>query len=174
MISNVSQDTLDYSGPKVNEGSKGIWLALGPAKRTLKSEILGELPQGVSAAKVFVPGCIVVSGPSYEKEPGFAKRIVSHAGFANFELILLVDDVAECVSSTEKFLWTWFTRFEPANDILASHMENVRFHTQLKAPLLFDSRMKPWYPGVVEPAPETVKLVDKRWGEYFPGGNWKN
>ena len=173
IISNVSQDSLDYSGPKVNEGSKGIWLALGPARRSLSAEFRGELPQGITDARIFVPGCVVVSGPSYATEPEFARRIAQAPGLAHFELILLVDDVKECVSSTEKFLWTWFTRFEPANDIYASHMESVRFHTQLKAPLVFDSRMKPWYPDVVEPAPETVKLVDQRWNEYFPEGNWQ-
>jgi len=28
--------------------------------------------------------------------------------------------------------------------------------------------MKPWYPKEVEPYPDTVALVDRRWREYFP------
>ena len=35
VFSNVSMDTLDYTGPKVNEGSKGVWLGLGDPKRSL-------------------------------------------------------------------------------------------------------------------------------------------
>jgi hypothetical protein len=27
--------------------------------------------------------------------------------------------------------------------------------------------MKPWYPKEVEPHPDTVRLVDHRWSEYF-------
>lgn len=168
VISNVSQDTLDYSGPKVNEGSKGIWLALGAPKRTLSAEPPESLPSGVRNAKVFVPGCLVIDAPTYASEKNFIQEVANHPGFSKYELILVVDDVAEATSSEEKFLWTWFTRFEPAADIHAAAMTHNRFHTSLKAPVFFDSRMKPWYPGTVEPAPETVQLVNKRWREYFP------
>jgi len=44
--------------------------------------------------------------------------------------------------------------------------EEARF----EPPVVIDCRMKPWYPDVVEPTAETVELVDRRWGEYFPGG----
>src|SRR5919106_3930016 len=35
VFSNLSMDTLDYTGPRVNEGSKGVWLGLGDAVRDL-------------------------------------------------------------------------------------------------------------------------------------------
>lgn len=167
VISNVSQDTLDYSGPNVNEGSKGIWLALGPAKRSLESAPPSNLPSGVSDAKVFVPGCLVVSAPPYKDAKNFIHDVCQHPGFAPYELVLVVDDVNEATLSDEKFLWTWFTRFEPAADIYAAKMSHQRFHTALEAPIFFDSRMKPWYPGTVEPDARTVELVNARWSEYF-------
>jgi 3-polyprenyl-4-hydroxybenzoate decarboxylase len=167
VISNVSQDTLDYSGPKVNEGSKGIWLALGSAKRALHGEPPAELPSGVRDAKVFVPGCLVVSGPTYSESKTFVSEVANHPGFAPYELVLVVDDVNEATLNEEKFLWSWFTRFEPAADIYAAKMSHNRFHTSLKAPVFFDSRMKPWYPGTVEPDSKTVDLVNNRWLEYF-------
>ncbi|MEY3901202.1 MAG: hypothetical protein RL189_508 [Pseudomonadota bacterium] len=167
VISNVSQDTLDYSGPKVNEGSKGIWLALGQPRRELNGLPPAALPSGIRDAKVFVKGCLVISGPAYKDSPNFIAEICNHPGFSPYELILLVDDVAEATENEEKFLWSWFTRFEPAADIHAAKMSHRRFHTSLAAPVFFDSRMKPWYPATVEPHPETVKLVDRRWGEYF-------
>jgi hypothetical protein len=40
-------------------------------------------------------------------------------------------------------------------------------HISYSAPIVIDARMKPWFPKEVEPADETVKLVDSRWGEYF-------
>ena len=42
VFSNLSMDTLDYTGPAVNEGSKGVWLGLGDPVR--------ELPRHFSAA----------------------------------------------------------------------------------------------------------------------------
>ena len=170
VLSNTSQDTLDYSGPKVNEGSKGIWLALGPARRSLPDvSPPNALPIGVSGAAVFVKGCLVIQGPAFVAEPQFVERIKTDPCFASFQLVLVVDNLAEAVSSTEKFLWTWFTRFEPAADIYSKTSSLNRFHVALHAPVFFDSRMKPWYPGVVEVAEPVKRLVDQRWGAYFQG-----
>jgi UbiD family decarboxylase len=41
VFSNLSMDTLDYTGPQVNEGSKGVWLGLGDPIRTLPAENRG-------------------------------------------------------------------------------------------------------------------------------------
>jgi 4-hydroxybenzoate decarboxylase subunit C len=175
VMSNVSQDSLDYSGPKVNEGSKGFWVALGKEpKRALRGDMpSAALPVGVRKASVFVPGCLVIEAPSFVDEPRYVDEVRNHPSFAQYQLVLVVDSHDECVSSTEKFLWTWFTRFEPAADIHAAGVTQARFHTALEAPVFFDSRMKPWYPATVEPLPETVALVDRRWKEYFPKGDWK-
>jgi UbiD family decarboxylase len=175
VVSNVSQDSLDYSGPKVNEGSKGFWVALGKEpKRRLEGAMPSHpMPPGVRKASVFVPGCLVVEAPDYASEPKWVDAVRNHPAFSSHELVLVVDDHDECVSSAEKFLWTWFTRFEPAADIHAAGVAHARFHTALSAPVFFDSRMKPWYPPTVEPDPDTVALVDGRWKEYFPRGDWK-
>jgi 3-polyprenyl-4-hydroxybenzoate decarboxylase len=110
---------------------------------------------------------LVIAGVPYEQEPGFVSRIANDPCFSQFELVVVVDDVSEAVASEAKFLWTWFTRFEPAADISARESRLERFHVQLKAPVFFDSRMKPWYPAEVEVDPDTKKLVDARWGAYF-------
>src|SRR4029450_1127468 len=48
VFSNLSMDTLDYTGPAVNEGSKGVWLGLGDAVRELpRSFNAAAVPQGV-------------------------------------------------------------------------------------------------------------------------------
>ena len=39
VFSNVSMDTLDYTGPAVNEGSKGVWLGLGDPIRRLPARV---------------------------------------------------------------------------------------------------------------------------------------
>jgi 4-hydroxybenzoate decarboxylase subunit C len=44
----------------------------------------------------------------------------------------------------------------------------VRNHVAFRTPVVLDARMKPWMPKVVEPDPETVRLVDRRFREYFP------
>ena len=50
VFSNLSMDTLDYTGPRVNEGSKGVWLGLGDPVRELPREFSRrrDLPAGVT------------------------------------------------------------------------------------------------------------------------------
>ena len=49
VFSNLSMDTLDYTGPAVNEGSKGVWLGLGDPVRELPRQFSSPvLPAGVT------------------------------------------------------------------------------------------------------------------------------
>ena len=77
VFGNLSMDTLDYAGPAVNEGSKGVLLGIGEAIRDLPSAFSGELPAGFPAAEAFCRGCLVVTAPPYETEVAAAERIAS-------------------------------------------------------------------------------------------------
>ncbi|MCE9634997.1 MAG: UbiD family decarboxylase [Planctomycetes bacterium] len=168
VVSQTSQDSLDYTGPKVNHGSKAMLLGLGDAVRALpeRFDSGAPLPDGVRAAKPFCRGCLVVAGRPYADEPGQAARIAAFEGFRDWPLIVLVDDAAEATATTELFLWTTFTRMEPAGDIHGRAQHVARFHVGLEPPVVFDCRMKPWYPEVLEVDAPTRDLVDRRWKEY--------
>ena len=77
-----------------------------------------------------------------------------------------MDDLEEATRNTELFLWTTFTRMEPAADIHGREQHVDRFHVGLEPPVVFDCRMKPWYPEVMEVDDATRDLVDRRWDEY--------
>jgi 3-polyprenyl-4-hydroxybenzoate decarboxylase len=171
VFSNVSMDTLDYTGPEVNLGSKGVWLGLGEAVRELPRELPESgIPPGVEEARVFCGGCLVVNGPSHDREPGFAARLAAAPELARWPLVVLCDSPAEACSSVARFLWTTFTRFEPAADLHAAATRVVRHHLSYTAPIVLDARLKSWYPKVVECDPDTAALVSRRWREYFPDG----
>lgn len=167
VFANLSMDTLDYAGPKLNEGSKGVLLGMGDPVRTLPGAFSGELPTGISAAEVFCRGCLVVSGCAFSEEPHLAERILKHHAFREWPLIALVDDAKFAASSPSQFLWTVFTRFEPAADIHAREVSLTRLHPELHPPVLIDARMKPHYPAELECDEATKRLVDSRWHEYF-------
>ena len=61
VFSNLSMDTLDYTGPTVNEGSKGVWLGLGDPVRELPRQFNGTAPSGVTDVRVYCGGCLVVT-----------------------------------------------------------------------------------------------------------------
>ncbi len=68
------------------------------------------------------------------------------------------------------FLWTTFTRFEPAADIHAADRRIVRNHIAYTGPVVIDARMKPWYPKELSCRDDIAALVTRRWKEYFPAG----
>jgi UbiD family decarboxylase len=171
VLSNLSMDTLDYTGPEVNRGSKGVWLGLGdPVRRLPREFAVAEAPAGVTGARVFCGGCLVVGGPTAVDEPDFADRVAGHRAFSDWPLVVVSDDPDRAAASPVSFLWTTFTRFEPAADIAAADSRVVRHRVCLTPPIIIDARMKPSYPDEVVCDPETSALVSRRWKEYFPDG----
>ncbi len=171
VFSNVSQDTLDYTSGKLNEGSKAILMGLGEQRYTLATRPSADLRgPAFRSQKCFAPGVLVVEGPPWREGDSAAGSLANEEAVQPFRLVCLVDDAADCTRDEASFLWTVFTRFEPAADIHARAARLGRFHLSLSAPLVLDCRMKPWYPPVVEPLPETVARVDTLWPRIFPAG----
>lgn len=169
VFSPVSQDTLDYTSGKLNAGSKAILMGLGEKRFALQETPVLELKNSVFRnQKVFAPGVLVVEGPAWREHDSAVQQLLSEEGVRPFRLVFLVDDIAECTRDDPSFLWTIFTRFEPAADIYSNDSRLERYHVRLSAPVAFDCRMKKWYPPALEPLPETVAKVDALWPDLFP------
>lgn len=169
VFSPVSQDTLDYTSGKMNLGSKALLMGLGDKRFVLQAVPKAELQNPLFRnQRVFAPGVLVVEGPQWQPQDSVIRLLLDEEAIRPFRIVCLVDDSAACVRDEESFLWTVFTRFEPAADIHARESRLERFHVQLSAPIVLDCRMKAWYPPPVEPLPETVKRVDALWSSLFP------
>jgi len=166
---NLSMDTLDYTGPEVNRGSKGVWLGLGDAKRDLPREFRPpvEPPSEARDPRVFCGGVLVVGAPPFEGDREAAARFAAHPAFAGWPLVVVTDEPARAVASPMNFLWTTFTRFEPAADLHAATTRVTQNHLVRTPPIAIDARMKPWYPKELFADEATSALVDRRWKEYF-------
>lgn len=170
LFANLSMDSLDYAGPRINHGSKGVLLGLGDPVRDLPREFQGDLPGGVTRAEVFCPGCLVLEAPAYASEPDASARIAPLTSLARWPLVVLTDDARRATRSSINFLWTTFTRFDPAADITAARVELVHHHPSFTPPIVLDARMKPSYPEELFCDDATSATVDRRWKEYFPAG----
>jgi UbiD family decarboxylase len=170
LFANLSMDSLDYAGPKVNEGGKGVLLGIGEKRRELPTEFSGTPRTPVRRVEVFSPGCLCVELPPYAEEPEVAARIAVDPAFASWPLLVLTDDARRAARSAANFLWTTFTRFNPSADITAAQVDLIANHPAMTAPIVIDARMKPWYPEELFCDDETAGLVDRRWSEYFPEG----
>ncbi|MDA8227248.1 MAG: UbiD family decarboxylase [Desulfitobacterium hafniense] len=167
ILNETSMDTLDYTGRRLNHGSKAIMLGIGSPKRNLPEIYQGpEIPE-IREITAFCAGCLLLTGASFEENPTLATGLLTHLPeeqLKNWPLIILVDDIKGALNQIG-FLWQVFTRFNPAHDIYAQ--SEVRNHRLVyHGPILIDARMKPDYPGEVIPDENTIKLVDRRWKEY--------
>jgi 3-polyprenyl-4-hydroxybenzoate decarboxylase len=176
VFANLSMDSLDYAGPRINEGSKGVLLGVGDPIRDPPRDFAGPPPPGVTDARVFCPGCLVLQAPAFPRHvlqgqaaPDVAP-ILAHPSLAAWPLVVLTDDAARATRSVFNFLWTTFTRFEPAADLHGRRVVLERHHPVFEPPVAIDARVKPWYPEELFCDPETARLVDRRWKEYFPEG----
>ena len=170
VFGSLSMDTLDYAGPEVNKGSKGVMLGLGEPIRDLPRAFSGQLPAGFPKANVYCGGCLVVQGPRYEDDPDAAAALSKHDSVKDWPFVVLCDDADQAARSSVNFLWTTFTRFEPAADLHARDLQLVRSQPSYTPPVVVDARMKPNYPKELFCDPDTSALVSRRWAEYFPGG----
>ncbi len=171
LFANLSMDSLDYAGPRINEGSKGVLLGLGDPIRKLPGEL--SVPPGIALgdARVFSPGCLVVQGPAFSADAGFGRRVASAPGLADWPLIVLAEDAERTTRSVPNFLWTTFTHFDPASDVHAAEVRLLGTHAALRPPIVIDARVKPSYPAELFCDEETSRLVERRWREYFPRGS---
>ena len=168
---NISQDTLDYTGPEVNKGSKMVLLGVGEKKWNLADKYFSQLQKNFKDARFknprfYLPGVLLVEATQYQAKDGIPEILLEEEAISNCLFVILTDNASEAVSSDHDFIWYLFTRFEPAGDIYSKH-NVVRNHVVQNPPIVIDARLKSWFPPVTEPHPQTVELVNQRFGHLF-------
>ena len=179
-------DTLDYSGTALNDGSKLVVAARGPAIRDLPRDLpagIG-LPDGFANPCVCLPGVVAIAGPWIEPRPRldaqsdaaiwassqsptwshdldrFCAAIGPDHPLRRFPLIVIVDDADFTAASLENFLWVTFTRSNPAADVHGVDAITHQKHWGCHGPLVIDARLKPHHAPPVEEDPAVTAAVD--------------
>ncbi|MEE3219738.1 MAG: UbiD family decarboxylase, partial [Planctomycetota bacterium] len=159
-------DTLDYSGSGLNEGSKVVMAAIGPARRELPTEIPGDLklPAGFSDPRISFPGALVVRGPTGGETADLNGRFDADrdpGGIGGFPLVVVVDDSEFATASLSNFLWVTFTRSNPATDIYGTGSFVQDKHWGCRGSLVIDARTKPHHAPPLVEDPEITRRVDR-------------
>ena len=168
IFARTAMDTLDYSSAQLNKGSKGVMMGLGEARRALPTVLPPLDERLVQKLGMFCPGCLVIQSYTHAEQPQIYEKILAQQTLDEWPLLVLTDDAERALHSTGAFLWTTFTRFNPATDIHARHIEHSQHKLTYTPPLLIDARLKAWYPPELFCDPDTKKRVDSRWKKYFP------
>jgi len=162
-------DTLDYSGSGLNQGSKVVIAAVGPRVRELPKEIPSSLslPDGFRNPQVCIPGVLAISAPKSSSgdrddmiRRSFCDNFSADSPISRFPLVLLVDDSEFTARSLNNFLWTVFTRSNPAVDIVGIDASIQDKHWGCGGSLVIDARVKSHHAPPLIENPEISKQVD--------------
>jgi 4-hydroxy-3-polyprenylbenzoate decarboxylase len=92
--------------------------------------------------------------------------------FDRFPLLVIVDDSSFASLSLGNFLWTTFTRANPAADIYGIGSFVEQKHWGCTGPLVIDSRLKPHHAPPLAADPQTVKRIDALAARGGPLAKW--
>jgi 4-hydroxy-3-polyprenylbenzoate decarboxylase len=165
-------DTLDYTGSGLNQGSKVVVAAAGAPRRTLpvaidsRQKVPGGL--GFSKPRVFLPGILVIEGPSFSPGPDGRDAAIErfsaayrHGDAINaFPLLVVADNSEATVKNLAGFLWTVFTKSNPAADIHGIEAFTADKHWGCLGSLVIDARSKPHHAPPLVEDPAVTKRVD--------------
>ena len=167
----TTMDTLDYSGTGVNQGSKVVIAAAGPARRELPTEIPPgvSLPDGFRNPRVCLPGVLAVEGPKFQPAADgadsscrrFCEHFPEQSPLNDFPLVVIVDDSEFTARQLKNFLWGVFTRSNPASDIHGIGSFTERKHWGCRGSLVIDARIKPHHAPPLVEDPAVTRRVDQ-------------
>ena len=168
-------DTLDYSGDGLNQGSKVVIAAAGAAAADLAG---GPRQPPHACPKNWVsagrwsscrgfsssrgrPGsrsgrARARTGPSTAS----AWRLNRRDAINNFPLVVVVDQSEFAARNLDNFLWTTFTRSNPATDIYGIEAFIRDKHWGCFGSLVIDARAKPHHAPPLVEDPEVTRRVD--------------
>jgi 4-hydroxy-3-polyprenylbenzoate decarboxylase len=167
----TTTDTLDYSGDGLNQGSKVVIAACGEPRRPLPAQCPEnlDLPAGFDHPAVPIPGVLLVQGPACSSPTSsptddlkrFCNSLSAQAPINAFPLVVLCDDSAFASATFNNFVWTAFTRSDPARDIYGIGALSINKHWGCEGSLVLDARRKPQHaPPLLEDA-EVENKLDK-------------
>ncbi len=172
LLAPTAQDTLDFTGPAMNTGSRLILIATSGGGRRLRHRIPPAPPPpddvhaDINALRTLGPAVLAVG----LKREGKALTAVRRALLQNavtrqyLFVVLLSPDVD--INDTTQLLWGWFTRFDPLADLHPAGRRRAGNRLVLDFPMVIDARWKKGYPEPVAFDPAAERRVDQRWKEY--------
>ena len=166
-------DTLDYTGDALHQGSKLAIAVAGPPRRTqpVGTDSRIKIPEdlGFGGPRVVLPGILVVQGPAYLAEPPerdtavqrFCDGYTRADAINGFPWIVIVDDSKSAAQKLDDFLWTTFTRSNPATDVYGIESFLVDKHWGCFGSLVIDARSKPRHAPPLVEDPDVTRRVNE-------------
>jgi 3-polyprenyl-4-hydroxybenzoate decarboxylase len=174
LLSPASQDTLDFTGPAMNTGSKLILLATRDGGKLLRTQPPADPPSAdgvhrdILALRRIGPAVLVAQLGDAADKPAVREALATHPVTREYLLHVLVSaDVP--IADDRMVLWGWFTRFDPLADLHPARCELAGNRAVLHFPIAIDATWKSGYRQPVAFDGDVERRVAARWGEYGIG-----
>lgn len=170
LLAPTAQDTLDFTGPSMNTGSRLILLATSrqtplrgapppdpPPAGDVHKDIIGLVRMGdaVLIAQVRETCDTRAVGEALGAHP-VTRQFLLH--------VLVSPDVP--LDDERLILWGWFTRFDPLADIHPARRELVGNRVIMHFPIAIDATWKQGYRQPVAFDPDVQRKVEGNWDRY--------
>ncbi len=168
----TQQDTLDFTGPKINTGSKLILIASDTASgylRKAEPELYfsnQEIHKSITEVRAFGPSFLLIKVKDiFFNFESLKKSLCKHTVASKYLFHVLV---SQDVPLDDRFmaLWGWFTRFDPMLDLYPASKSIVGNKIMLESPILIDARWKKHYPKPVEFDYTIEAQVMQKWNTF--------
>lgn len=127
-----------------------------------------DIVAGIAKWRLWEDTLLVVQADRVENGIGRAvlEPLVASSDMAALKMIAVVSPDVDIDDDVDA-IWGIFTRFDPARDVVFTDTHLTGIQPHYAGILGIDATWKPGYPDAVETNPDTVALVDRRWGEYW-------
>jgi UbiD family decarboxylase len=171
LLAPCAQDTLDFTGPAMNSGSRLLLIATRRNGKPLRKEppplptTSQEIHSGLVGLQLLGEAFLVVQVKKNAGVSSIIKALHTHPVTQRYLFLVLVSEDVP-LDDQMLILWGWFTRFDPLKDLHPYSRKVVGNRLVLDFPIVIDATWKEGYPKPVEFDPEVEKLVERRWSEY--------
>ena len=176
LLSPTAQDTLDFTGPAMNSGSRLVLIACRKAGGPVREQLPQKLDEtegihpNLHRVRSLGPAFLIAQLRSNNVDiEAVRAALASHSAARHYLFHVLVSPDIPMDDMTMIF-WGWFTRFDPLLDIHAADRRVRGNRIEFHAPIAIDARWKKGYPKPVEFDPTVEQRVNARWKSFnLPG-----
>jgi UbiD family decarboxylase len=177
ILPGTPQDSLDFTGPSMNLGSKLILdftssrhspsAERKPSKTAFNPEALvKELGTSIKGWKSLESFLLVLKTEALSnKSKALLHKALRSKNLGGHAWVVLVSADVDLQDPVE-LIWGIFTRFDAATDVLFAHSRLEGACVRHSGAMGFDSTWKAGYPEPLSMPSRIIKMVDSRWKEY--------
>lgn len=169
LLAPTAQDTLDFTGPAMNTGSRLILMATDGGGTPLRGEPPGQVPEpgdvhpDVRDTAALGPAFLMVQVKDSCRDIEPLRQALLHHPAARDYLFHIILSADVPLTDRTLMLWGWFTRFDPLADLYPAGRTVSGNRLVFEFPIAIDARWKTGYPKPVEFDPDVEKRVDRMW-----------